>query len=224
MLMPSIKDRGWHFKFLVIIFLLGASLRFIGIYPGHDPYHPDEGKAGYSSAWQMLLRGSLNPIDYTYPALFELASMLTIFLPAAWIKFPILNPATVINNLSNLNNIFPSLVIGLNDLPIIYWERFLTAFVSSLSLILTYLISKQLFKDKVASLFTMLILATNFRVVMNSHLDLPDIYNAFFLLIAFYLVISLIKHPSSKLYIFNGLTIGFAFSTKLQFFSFLPFF
>lgn len=212
---------------LILIFVFGATLRILGTYPGFNPYHPDEGKGGYASAWHMFNNKTLEPILYSYLSLtsyIQLITQVALLIPFMWFKFFLTNPEIVIKNLDNLNQFFPNQVIGKGDLLLMYWGRYITVFFSMLVMLFTYLSAKKLFTSKIIGLFALLVLATNFRTIMSSHLDLPDTYNSFFLIFSFWLTLRLKEEPTFKWYILAGLGVALAMSVKVQVFSLIPFF
>lgn len=211
---------------LILIILLGGSLRIFGTKPGYNPFHPDEGKAGYASAWKMFSERTLDPLDYNYPSLIPLIELIFfafIIIPLKWFIFATVHFSIFTNHLKNLGDLFPEYVMGKGDIPWIFLGRYLTAFFSFITLILTYFTCKLILKSEKIGLFSTLVLAVNFRSVLSSHFDLPDTYNAFFLLLSFLLVSYLLVRPSWKQYLLAGLSIGLSISAKLQFFSIIPF-
>src|SRR5690606_37798615 len=76
--------------------------------------------------------------------------------------------------------IFHNEIIGEREIYALWWGRYTTAFISFLTVIVIYFIGNKIF-GKYTGHFASLILAVNYRHVLNSHIGLPDIYNAFFL-------------------------------------------
>lgn len=218
-------------RIIFFIFLVGILLRLLGVYPGFNQYHPDEGKAGFSSAWYMLSNRTFDLPHYNYPAvipLTELILMIITYIPLMWVKFIVTNFELVATHLNQLSGYFPNLVLGNPEssqfyLPLMYWARYITVIFSVLTMVLLYKISNLLFSSRKAAILAILLLAVNFRMVAYSQLDLPDTFNAFFLLLAFWILLKLKNKPSMKWYLLSGIGIGVAISAKLQFFSLLPF-
>ncbi len=210
---------------VIFVILTAFALRFFGAYPGHNPYHPDEGKAGYISAREMYLSGNLKPLDFNYPTLIPLTEYFafrTILYPAIWIKNYISDPQSFIKNAQRSDNFLKEIIKNENDTHLLYLGRYLAVFVGTCVVLLVYFVTKDLFSRK-AGVFASLIMAINFRAVMNSQFDLPDTYNSFYLLLAFWGITQLIKKPVSKWYLISGILMGLSFSAKLQFFSFVSF-
>lgn len=211
---------------ILVIFIIGFLLRVLGVYPGYSPYHPDEGKAGYSSAWYMFINKTLDLPHYHYPALIptvELFFLILVSLPILWMKLLFSNPDVVLSNLNNLPQVFDEFIVGRSDITIMYLSRYLTSIVGFLTVVVTFLIGRRLFNSRLIALLSITVLAVNMRAVSSSQLDLPDAYAGFFLLLAFYVSLKLKDHPVSKLYILSGVSVGLAISAKLQLFSLIPF-
>lgn len=210
---------------ILTVFILGFLLRVLGVYPGYSPYHPDEGKAGYSSAWYMFINKTLDLPHYHYPALIptvELIFLVLVFIPILWIKLLLSNPDVVLSNLDKLPQIFDNYMALRSDVTLMYLSRYLTTIVGGLTMVLTYLVGKRLFDSRLIALLSLAVLAVNIRAVSGSQLDLPDVYAGFFLLLAFYISLILKERPTLRLYILNGVSVGLAISAKLQLFSLIP--
>jgi len=202
---------------LVLIMLLAVILRFGGVSPGYNSFHPDEGKDGMVSALYMFTNGNLNPMDYNYPSLIPLVELLVLILivgPLECFDLLVSNPGNAFHNLTSPSSMYQNVVLGLNNLQIMYWGRYITAFFGVLTVFLTYQAGKRLFESRLTGLFSALVLCLNFRAVMNSHLDLPDIYNSFFLLLAAHVMFSIIKKSSYLNYVLSGIVMAFSFSAK----------
>lgn len=216
-------------KPLVLIIVISVFLRFAGIYPGY-PTHPDE--APYGSAYTMIMKGNLDPARYDYPAGIALIHWFIfkfLIIPLNWGIFYITHIEQLIDGglkipLSQVSydRFFRSDILGRQELNILYWGRYLTALFGVGVVYLTYFLSKKLFGSLVA-LSSAFFVAVNFREVLNSHIGLPDIYNAFFLLLSIIALFKILETPSRKNYILTGIANALYFSTKFQVFSFLPF-
>lgn len=214
------------FKLLVlVIFLVGFAIRFLGVYPGYSPYHPDEGKAGYSSAWYMLEKKTLDLPHYHYPALIptiQLIFLIVVFVPLLWLKLLWTSPDIVLSRWDKLGEVWQNYIAGRSDIEVMYMSRYLSAAIGFFTLVLTYLVAKELFKSRLIAALSTAVLAVNMRQIMSNQLDLPDGYSGFFLLLAFYMASKLKERSALKQYILSGITVGLAISTKLQLFSLLP--
>lgn len=211
---------------MVLTLALALAVRIIGVYPGHNPYHPDEGKAGYISAREMYLNGNLKPLDFNYPALIP----LTEYVMFRSITYPIIigqdylaDPESSISNARRSDgDYFEGVIERYSDTNLLYWGRYFTACIGVASVFLVFWITRWMYSYK-AGLFAALIMTVNYRSVMNSQLDLPDTYNAFYLLLAFAAIIKLMNERNLIWYVISGFLCGMAFSAKLQFFSLVPF-
>lgn len=215
---------------LVLILILAMALRVIGTSPGYPPYHSDEG-ISYSSAVDMIKNKNLDPTRYDYPALVPLANFFvfkTIFIPVWWVKFYLINLGGILEGFINLpldehayKKAFQLEVLGERELNALFWGRLTTAIFGVGVVYLLYLVVRKTYGENTA-LVASLLVAVNYRQVLNSHLGLPDIYNAFFLLLAFLATLKLLEKPTASRYLVVGITCGLSFSVKYQNFSFFP--
>lgn len=212
---------------LTAILVFGFLIRLLGVYPGYNLYHPDEGKAGYSSATYMFVNKTLDLPHYNYPSLIPLTQlilMVIFFLPIVIVKVFLSQPLLIIDHPEKLFILVQDFLDGgSKEVWLVYWSRYLTVIFSVLTIILTYLTGKILYSNRLIGILAALILAVNFKSITGSQLDLPDTYNAFYLTLSFFILFNLKNKPSLKLYILSAITIGFSISTKLQFFILLPF-
>lgn len=217
-------------KLLIIILIMAGILRFVGAYPGYNQYHSDEG-ISYSAATSMIKNGNLDPLRYDYPALVPSINYVFfkfVFIPFQWIRYFVTHISGVLDGVIHIpiapleaKRLFQVYVLGERERNALFWGRYVTAFFSLGNVFLTYLLAKKLFNKKVG-LIAAFLLAFNFKSVINSHIGLPDIYNAFFTLLIFLAAINLWKSPTRKNYLLAGIAAGLSFSIKYQFFGFLP--
>ncbi len=208
-------------QILTLILLLAVLLRFIGIYPGYHPYHSDEGMS-YSSAMEMIRNLTIDPGRYDYPALIPLINAflyVTLFIPIFLVKNFIFDPDNLPTKGRNIIELWQQVVIQNQQTDVLFWGRFVTAAFGVGIVFLVYLVVKRFFQDRRIGLVAAFLTAVNFRQVLNSHLGLPDIYNSFFLLLAFYFFAILLRNPKVKNYLAAGFITGLFFSTKLQIFA-----
>ncbi|QQG43476.1 MAG: glycosyltransferase family 39 protein [Candidatus Daviesbacteria bacterium] len=221
------SDQRW---FLLIV-VLAVYLRFSGVNPGYQPYHPDEG-ISYSAASSMIKNGNIDSLRYDYPAVVPLANALfykTFFVPLQWTKFYLTNLNQIINKQIKLplekkeyKKIFQEEILGSREINALFWSRYVTAFFGVGVVILTYFLAATLFNRQIGLLSAFLV-SINYREVLNSHLGLPDIYNAFFLLAATLSAVYLWQKPTKMKYWLTAILVGFSFSTKYQLFALAPF-
>lgn len=218
-------------KVLLGILFIALCLRFIGTNPGYNKFHSDEGIT-YSSAVSMIKNGNLDPLRYDYPALVPLINYIffkTIFIPLGWMRYfiehvPQIIDGTVHIPLTKLESarVFQSFVLGEREINALFWGRYVTALLSVGNVFLTYFLGKKLFSKKIG-LIAAFLLAVSFKAVTNSHIGLPDTYNAFFLLLSLIFSYKLFSTPTSKNYLLAGIFVGLSISVKYQVFAVFPF-
>ena len=215
---------------VVAIIALAFLLRVVGSNPGYPPYHSDEG-ISYSAAVSMIKNNNLDPLRYDYPAVVPLSNHIffkLVFIPASWLKYFAIHTADIANGVITFpledelrDRIMQMEILGERERNALFWGRAVTAVFGTGSVLLVYLIGKRLF-GYWAGVAAALLLAVNYRAVLNSHIGLPDTYNAFFLLLAFLAALVLLKEPTRRNYILAGLAAGLSLSTKYQVFAFFP--
>ena len=226
-------------KLLSLILIIAAILRFVGTNPGYNPYHADEG-ISYSAASSMIKNGNLDPLRYDYPALVPLVNYLFfkfLFIPIRWTQYYLTHITDIIDGVVHIpiapleaKKIFQVYILGERERNALFWGRYVTALVSLLNVFLTYLLAKRLFNKqslpadtgKNIGLIAAFLLTFNFKHVQNSHIGLPDIYNAFFLLVALLTMNRLWLKPTLKNYLISGIAVGLSFSVKYQIFAIFP--
>ncbi len=210
---------------LIIILLIAAAFRFIGTNPGYHTYHADEGMS-YSSAILMIRNINIDPGRYDYPIAIPLVNALffvVFFIPLFIFKSKLFDPTILPAKYENIIELGQKIVYQYQQTDVLFWGRYVTAFFSVGVVLLTYVVAKKLFNDKKVGLVSALLIAFNFRQVLASHIALPDIYNAFVYLLAFWSSLRLLTSSSKKSYLLAGLLVGLSFSTKFQIYSFFPF-
>ena len=208
-------------KLLSLILILSLLLRFIGIYPGYHTYHSDEGMS-YSSAIEMIRNLNLDPTRYDYPSLIpEIHAVLYVFLfiPVFVLFNSIFSAGVLPAHSDNIIDLWQKIVVINQQTMVIFWGRYITAFFGVLVVLMSYLVANFYFKDKRIGLVAAFLTAVNFRQVLNSHLGLPDIYNAFFLLFSLFTIGKLLERDTLKNYLMSGTGLALFFSTKFQIFT-----
>lgn len=231
-----IKNFLKHHKLLLLIILIAVLLRFIGTSPGYPPIHTDEG-ISHSQGIAMILERTLDPkhgygASYNYPIMVPLINAifyLLIFIPIYTFGFFLFHIEDIFKIIENNNwdllfGIFDKNILGIGRINVVFWGRYVTAFFGVGIVVMTYLVSKQLFKSIFIGLLSAFFVAINYRQVLNSHFGLPDIYNAFFLLFAIYWIIRLWEKQTLRAYFLTGFSIALYFSTKFQLFTIIPLF
>lgn len=192
-------------KLILLIFLTGAFLRFWGVDPGYHPYHSDE-PMSYFNAIKMIVERKIDPSYYAYPSLIPIIHI--IFYLFFFIPF----------TTAGLYRITTG--IGVELVEVLYWGRYVTAILGSLSIILVYLLGKKYF-GKVVGLISAFFLAVNYRHVLSSHLALFDVPNGFFLLLVLIASYWVLQRGKKIHYIVAGILAGLSMSVKFAPFGFI---
>lgn len=225
------RPKNWHNILFVLLILLACSLRLIGVYPGFPPYHPDEGMS-YAQGISIITERNLNANGYNlhlaYPSLIPIINAFffkIFFIPLSWAKYFIVHVPDIMDGLlkypfteENYLRIFQSEILGNREVNVVTWGRTIAAFFGIGIVFLTYTLARQMF-NKWTGLIVGFLVAVNYRQVLNSHFDLPDIYNAFFLLTSLIFSYRLIKNKSKVDFLIAGIFLGLSVSTKFSLFA-----
>jgi len=221
-----VKKKVKTYYLLIFILIIGGLLRFFGQYPGFPDNHPDEG-ISFTTGVYMLYH-FMEPNIFYYPAgvpFIQALFYLIFFIPIVLLKLFILHPEYIFEFFSKGFIFFTKYhdaIFGVRDISAMFWSRYIVGLVGSGTVLLVYFVSKKLFNRQVA-LFAALFLAVNYRHVLGSHIGLPDTYNGFFSLFAFYTSYLLLEKQTRRRYILAGIAIGLAVAMKYQIFTFIPF-
>lgn len=202
-------------RIVFIIFILALWIRFLGVYPGFPPNHPDEPTV-YGSVSRIILHGDFKPVLYSYGGLLsQLYAFLVIvfFLPFYFLREIMMNFNTLLDRglVPFIDNFRHSqLISGYNFL---YWSRYLTSILGALTVIIIYKLGKNLF-NKWVGLLAAFFVAVNYRLVLSSVFALADTPAAFFASLSVLLSLNLIKNRSAKSYLLAGLGLALALSVK----------
>lgn len=183
----------------------------------------------------MILERSFDPkhgygVPYNYPIVVPLVNALFylfIFIPLYMLLYLSLHFGDIANllgtsDIGRLADIIEQNVLGSQRINVVFWARYLTALFGTSVVVIGYLVGRRLFNSKAVGLLASLFIAINYRQVLNSHIGIPDIYNAALLLFAIYQIIELWEKPSLMRYTWAGVSVALFFSTKFQFFAFPP--
>lgn len=220
-------------KVLFLILLVSAILRFSGIRYSYPPYHSDEG-ISYSQGIYIIKEKTLDArgysLAYAYPSLVPIINALFfkyIFIPIEWADFWVNNFDKVIDGYIKIplakedyGRIFQLEILGEREINALRWGRIVSALFGTGVVFLSYLLSKEIFNKKTGLIVAALV-AVNYRQVLNSHINLPDIYNAFFLILSLIFSYRLTKKPNIRNYLLAGIFAGLSFSTKFHVYSFI---
>lgn len=215
---------------LVLLLILGTILRFVGVYPGYLA-HGDE--IMYGEAVKMLLHGHLElELQYLgYPPLVAwlmLLGYIFIFIPLTFILITlrIIFSSGLEDYLILLENkhFFEQTILGTQWINAVYWARYLTAIFGVGVILLTYILTSKLFKNKLVSFFAAFFVTINYRLVLNSHIGFIDMYNTFFALLGLIAIINLLEKQNLKNYILAFIAVALSFIIKYQFYTLLGLF
>ncbi|MBX4205650.1 glycosyltransferase family 39 protein [Candidatus Microgenomates bacterium] len=220
---------------IFLIIILAVILRFVGIYPGFPPYHSDEGMSyaqGIAIVQEKTLDAHGYPLAYAYPNVVPIINAILfkiIFIPLSWVKFCIVNTQGIVDGIirfplsvDGYKRIFQVDILGEREINVLTWGRMIAAGFGVGVCVLVYKLSKKLF-NKNTALLAALFSSINFRQVLNSHINLPDIYNAFFLLLSMLFSLKILNSRKKIDYLLAGLLIGISFSTKFHIYAIFPF-
>lgn len=217
-------------KILFVILFVAACLRFFGTNPGYNKYLSDEGMS-YSAAVSMIKNGNLDPLRYDYPSVVPLTNYIffkTLFIPLNWGRYYLTHLGEIFDGKVRIpiakleaQRILQVFIFGEREVNALFWGRYVTALFSLGNVLAVYLLAKKLFNKNIA-LISALLLAVNFKAVVNSHIGWPDTYNAFFLLLSLIFSYRIIENSLVKNYLLAGVFLGLSISTKYQIFAVLP--
>jgi len=218
-------------KILFLILFVATVLRFGGVKPGYNQFHPDE-PILYGRAVAMIKNENLDPGRFDYPSVSIYTNYILyrlVFIPVGWVSYYADNFTAFVDGTMRVPKtevqtakIFQTKILGPRDINALYWGRYVTAAFGVGVVFLIYLLGKKLFNRQVGYIAAFFLIF-NFRHTLNSHLVLPDIYNSFFLVLAILTSVNLWKKPSGKNYLIAAIVIGVSLSTKYQIFAIFPF-
>lgn len=242
-----------HTILLIIILIFAFLVRVVGTNPGHWEYHPDE-PTSYDTAIKMIINHDINPRRFDYPAGLPIIHMIvfqSFFIPMGIIGLFIEKPDVVIAGFLDFQN-FPGNIsedlFGYRAIIALFWSRYITAVLGTLSVIALYMFCNVLFGEKlrlfsetkqshsflktalegspfsrIVGLIAAFFLAFNYLSVLRSHYGLPDIPNALFTILALITIVQLMKKDSPRNYYITALVIGLVFAVKFQALVLIPF-
>lgn len=220
--------------FFLVIFL-AIFLRFKGIYPSFPPYHPDEGMS-YEQGIYIIKEGTIDAHGYSlalaYPSLIPIINALAFkffFIPISWDNFFLSNATRIFDGLikfpltsADYNRIFRINILGPREIYVLTWGRMVAAGFGVGVVILIYFLSREMF-GKNTAIITALLVAINYRQVLNSHIDLPDIYNAFYLILSIIFSYRLVSNRRKIDYLLAGIFVGLSVATKFHIYAVVGF-
>lgn len=208
-------------RVLLTILLLGFLLRIIGTSPG---YYAHGYEVMYGQAVLMILNKTIG-LEYNnlaYPPLVAwimAVIFLFFFIPLSWIGYFISHFPDITDTINQvqLDKIFREEILGKRYWEnAMYWGRYITALFGTGSIVLIYKVVMQYFQKRTMALVAALMLAINYRLVLNSHMGFHDIYNVFFILLTLYGICLLVRKPTLFLYIAAAVFASLLFLIKYQ--------
>ena len=222
---------------IVLVIVAGTLMRIWGTKPG---VHHEGDEVFYGQATNMILNRNLlvessllgsPPLVYWIMLVF----FVLVFIPLAWLVFIIKEFPDFILTVGGIyqgafagkvgfDRIFFTNIIGSRWINPMYWGRYLTAVVGGLVIYLTYLVAKKYFGSNWTALLASIFVALNYRLVLNSMVGFPDMYNVLFLLLSLLLTHSLMKKPNLNSYIKVWIGAALSFLVKYQIYALIPLF
>lgn len=187
----------WSNFILFLVVLLGGFLRFYKLdWGGGYFFHPDEYHIAFSVN-QLSFPSQMNPHFFSYGSfpiyLIYFSKLLLGFLNSRFLMF---NPV----------------LIG----------RFYSALFSTLTIIIIFLITKKLFKNKLHSYFAAFLAAFTPGLIQQAHFATPESILTFWLFLTLYLGFEYLDQKKLKFLYFSAASLGLAFGTKVVALTFLP--
>ncbi|MEO6508708.1 MAG: glycosyltransferase family 39 protein [Patescibacteria group bacterium] len=186
-------------KWLYIILVLGFVLRIYGLqWDQGNHLHPDE-RMLIMVADRLHFWDQLNPDFFAYGTL----------------------PIYLLKGSSQLLDIlFHTHLTTFDNL--LYVGRIISVLFDLGTLLVVYLLTKKLFKDTAAALFSALFYAITFFAIQNSHFFVVDVLLTFFLTSLLYSLMLYLEKPSYMKLFFVSLFIAAAMATKISAVIFVP--
>ncbi len=209
------RKRNW---LLIIIFLIGFSLRLYGMRWGLPSYfHPDERQVMFKTtdiSWQ-----DPNPHFFAYgslPIYFLKGVMFTLDRANGLIVDTVkkMNPSA--ETLRKLNHNFPRVYKNFKSMTLT--GRVLSALFSAWTILIIYLLACLLYRKKVA-LLASAFFAFSVLSIQQAHFYVVDGPQTFLAVCAMYFMVKTAVGDRSRDYYYSGLFLGLAMATK---FSSLP--
>lgn len=184
---------------LLLIFLMGASLRFWKLDWGDTHlFHPDEYNLGLASQ-RLKFPDQMNPQFFAYGS-------FTVYL--IYFTQQLMN--VVVGKSSD--PLLESILIG----------RFYSAFFSTLTIFLIFSLTSLLFKNKLISSLSTVLVAFTPGLIQQAHFTTPESLLTFWLF-ALLLLLALAQEKKQKKFLYLGaISLGFALATKIVALVFIP--
>lgn len=194
-------------KIMFFIIALSFCLNIYGLYWGlPQMWHPDEAAWNVVPALQMLRTRDFNPHFFVHPS-FHLYLLGAIFAP--YVLFLKLTGA--IREAAPFIKDYPSFITVIFIL-----GRLLSAILASATVYLIYLMTRKLYKNALAGVYSAAFLAVTMAFVNLAHFATTDITLIFLVVLSLYIALLIVEDASiaPRYYIIFGLVCGLAVSTK----------
>ena len=180
---------------------MSFALNIYGI--GHDmPYCYEHDELNFVVTALSFGKGSLDPGSFIH------GSFLYYFLFLEYVAFFFIK--LLLGSIKSSHDFLVYYIV--NPASFFLIGRISTAFFSTISVYLTYLIGKRMGGNRFSGILASLFLGTSLLYINMSHLIKEDIFYVFFLLLSFLCV--LIAAKKDKFFYLSGFLIGFAVSVK----------
>ena len=179
-------------------------LRLWGFQQGYPDFYGHVDEVGVAaSVWNFYRSATLLPTEFTYPAFYS-------YLNAAglWMSY-------WLGQLTDVGNAWDSVVFAsyVDPARSALTGRFLSALVSTATVLVTYLLAKRACHRTVASVATVFS-AASVVPVGQAHQALPDSTMALFAALSFYIAWRIYENGSTGLFVLGGIAAGLLVATK----------
>ena len=184
-------------RVVIYIFIFGLLLRVIGVWFGLPLQLNIDEPTLISSV--VALKQNINPGHFEWPHLYFYINLLFYFVFGAFRKI--------------VSIISGNPWLAEDPSPYFLISRSLSAIFGSLTIFSVYLISKEIFSERVGKI-SALVLAVLPIAVYEAHLAKMDTANTFFTSVAVYFIWQVHKKGDLKAFIYSGIWIGLSTSIK----------
>ena len=185
--------------FLILVVFIGLLLRIYGInWDEGYHFHPDE-------RMLMIVAERIRFFTQLDPDFFNYGSL----------------PLYILKGISQLTDtIFKAHVATYDGM--LYVGRSLSVIADLLVVVMIYRISRLLFDNKHAAVFSSLLYALAFFPIQNSHFFVVDVFLNLFITVLVYLLLLYLQNPKKLFVILVGIVFAAALTTKVTSIIFLP--
>jgi len=195
-----VVSKKWHIHILILIIIIGASLRFVGTDWGLPVrLHPDEGFVT-NDAYRLAASRSFETKIYNRPNHISIKANALIYLTVNKLLFGISEGTTVEDNYSSHIKIFYMA------------SRMFSALLGVLSIFLAYLICRRLHPDIGMIAATLYAIFPPF--IEHAHYITPEIIQTFFMLLVIYFSVVYLEEKSMFALVIMSVMAAFATCEK----------